>query len=298
VTLEYAMKELVRLALVAAILSACAPASGTTREADEKQRLPEDRGDLVPVELATVGTDARAGAPVVLLREPASGQIVPIWVGMAEAHAILRNMLAIETPRPMTHDLLADVIQRLGAHVAEVVVHDVQGSTYLGLIRLRVGDQPDLLDIDSRPSDALALAIRTDAPIRVAAQLLADPPRFDFLAPEVDEQVVRILGATLVAPNPTLRDRYQLPTQPGLVVVGASGEAAQRGLRRGDLVLEVNGVLPAEPMDFLNVVLDAYESVDLRVWRNGEVLEIQLPAITLPPAPPGADPRRPAPIQT
>jgi uncharacterized protein len=292
------MKDFAHLCLFAGLLAACAPASGTTRDADEPLRLPADGEDLVPVELATVGTDVLAGAPVVLLREPASGQIVPIWVGMPEAHAILRNMLAIETPRPMTHDLLADVVKRLGASVAEVVIHDIQGSTYLGRIRLRVGDGPELLDIDSRPSDALALAIRTDAPIRVAAQLLADPPHFDFLAPEADEQVVRILGATLVVPNPTLRARYQLPPRPGLVVVGASGEAAQQGLRRGDLVLEVNGVHPAEPMDFLNVVLDAYDSVALRVWRNGGELEVQLPALTIPPAPPAADPRRPAPIQT
>jgi uncharacterized protein len=279
-------------------LPGCAPATGTTPEAREDQATPEARADgLVAVELATVGVDAREHAPVVLLREAESGKIVPIWVGVTEAHAILRTMLGIETPRPMTHDLLADVVRRLDATVEEVAVHDVQGTTYIGRIRLRVGDEAEHRDIDSRPSDALALAIRTDAPILVAPGLLSDPPEFDFLAPEADEQVVRILGATVVVPGPALRERFGLPDRPGLVVVGASGIAADRGLRRGDLILEVNGRAPTEPMDFLDAVLAARDAIHIRVWRAGQEQTVELPPAAAPPT--GPDLRRgPTPIQT
>jgi uncharacterized protein len=288
-------------ALTAIAALACAPAAGNQQDAavadvDGTTAQGPAADGLVPVELATVGMDAAQHSPVVLLREQTSGKIVPIWVGVPEAHAILAVMLGIEMPRPMTHDLLTAVIKELGATVHEVLVHDVQGTTYIGRLRLRVGDESAIREIDSRPSDALAIAIRTDAPIRVAETLLADPPAFDFLAPEADEQVVRMLGVTVVAASGVLRTRYGLPDRPGLVVVGASGEAAERGLRRGDLIIEVQGSVPMEPMDFLNAVRAAGLTVQVRFWRDGEEREIELSPARVP-----EEERRrrgPSPIQT
>jgi uncharacterized protein len=274
-----------RLAVLVAVV-ACAPVAGTTRDDGEEGERRATADDLVAVELATVGMDALQRTPVVLLRDGGSGKIVPIWVGVAEAQAILRTMLGVDMPRPMTHDLLASVIRELGATVEEVLVHDLQESTFIGRIRLRVHDQPALLDIDSRPSDALALAIRTDAPIFVAEALLAEPPDFDFLAPEADEQVVRILGITVVTPTITLRERFGLGDRSGLVAVGVSGEAAEKGLRRGDLIIGVNGAPPAEPMDFLNAVLSAQEVIEIDYWRDGAEHRIEIsPAPATSPAP-------------
>jgi uncharacterized protein len=270
-------------------LGACAPATGSQR--DDDARGPDPTADMISVELATVGVDAIQRTPVVLLRESGSGKIVPIWVGVPEAQAILRTMLGVDMPRPMTHDLLASVIRELGATVEEVVVHDIQESTFIGRIRLRLNDT-EIVDIDSRPSDALALAIRTDAPIFVAEALLADPPDFDFLAPEADEQVVRILGVTVVNPTAALRERFDLGDRPGLVAVGVSGQAAERGLRRGDLIVTVNGVAPTEPMDFLNAVLAAGEVVEIVYWRDGEEHRIELSPAPGPERAPTPEGRR------
>jgi uncharacterized protein len=273
-----------------AALGACAPATGSQR--DDDARAPDPTADMISVELATVGVDAIQRTPVVLLRESGSGKIVPIWVGVPEAQAILRTMLGVDMPRPMTHDLLASVIRELGATVEEVVVHDLQETTFIGRIRLRLNNGTEIVDIDSRPSDALALAIRTDAPIFVAEALLADPPDFDFLAPEADEQVVRILGVTVVNPTAALRERFDLGDRPGLVAVGVSGEAAERGLRRGDLIVTVNGVAPTEPMDFLNAVLAAEEVVEIVYWRDGEEHRIELSPAPGPERAPTPEGRR------
>lgn len=244
---------------------------------------------LMPVELATVGVDVAEGMPTVLLREPRSGRILPILVGVSEAQSILSVMLGLQMPRPMTHDLLASVIHGLGATVEEVLVHDLRGSTYVGTVRLRIEGEETLRDIDSRPSDALALAVRTDAPILVSEELLVEPPPFDLLVPEEGEQVVRIMGATVVAPTPTLRDRYQLPRRAGVVVVGVSGEAAEKGIRHGDLILEVNGQGLRQPMDFLEAArATGDEPVRVRYWRQGEEHEVELQ----PQAFPGRGPRR------
>jgi|GEM_PF-122525 len=249
---------------------------------------PRPSSGLTPVELATVGVDATEGVPMVLLREPLSGRILPILVGLPEAQSILGVMLGLETPRPMTHDLLASVIEGLGATVEEVMVHDMRGTTYIGTVRLRVGGEAELRDIDSRPSDALALAVRTDAPILVSEGLLMESPPFDLMVPEAGEQVVRILGATVVAPSPTLRDRYQLPRRAGVVVVGVSGEAAEQGIRRGDLIVEVNGQRLRQPLDFLDAArAGGEEPVRVKYWREGEELEVELRPQALP------GPRRP-----
>jgi uncharacterized protein len=267
-----------RQALVLA-LAACGPPAGGAADGEV---APDTVADgLVPVELATVGMDPTQQAPVVLLREATTGKIVPIWVGVPEAQSILAVMLGVEMPRPMTHDLLASVIRELGASVEEVVVHDVRETTFIGRVTLRPAGEERVVEVDSRPSDALALAIRTGAPIRVAERLLAAPPDFDFLAPEADEQVVRMLGATVVAPSRTLRERYGLPDRPGLVVVGTSSAAADEGLRRGDLILEINGVVPRAPMDFFDAAI-AGETLRIRYWRAGQEAEVELSPLMVP----------------
>ena len=155
--------------------------------------------DSVPVELSTIGVDGRTGTPIVVLRDPQSGSVLPIWIGPAEAQAIALVLHGVVPPRPMTHDLMASLIAELRAEVEEVVVTDLRNNTYFGMVRLRVAGEKKIREVDSRPSDALALALRTGAPIRVARKVLAAAPEFDFIAPEGPNQVVQALGMTVVA---------------------------------------------------------------------------------------------------
>jgi uncharacterized protein len=240
--------------------------------------------DLVPVELSTVGLDRVAGAPIVLLREPDSGRVVPIWVGMAEAQAIALALHGVAVPRPMTHDLMANLLSALQAEVEEVLVHDVRDNTYLGTVRLRVAGEDAVRDVDSRPSDALALALRTGALIRVARKILVEAPEFDFIAPEGPGQIVQALGVTVASPTPALRDEFDLPDRAGVVVVSVFGRAREDGLRRGDLIVETNGKPVEEPMDFFDAIRSTLPgaSVHIVYWREGEEGALELPA-DLPP---------------
>jgi bifunctional DNase/RNase len=236
--------------------------------------------DLVPVELSTVGVDPRSATPVVLLREPSSGRVVPIWVGDAEARAILLALRGIALPRPMTHDLMATLLSELKASVHEVVVHDMVDNTYIATIRLRVPGQETLRDVDSRPSDALALALRTGAAIRMSRKVIqASPPEFDFIAPEGPDQIVRLLGMTVVAPTPDLRREFGVPGRPGVIVTSVTGRAQKRGVRRGDLVIQVNGRDVREPMDFYEAIRTGPRDrpVRLVIVRPGEEVDIELP---------------------
>jgi uncharacterized protein len=245
--------------------------------------------ELVLVELSTVGVDRLANTPIVLLREPESGDVVPIWVGTAEAQAIALALHGIRVPRPMTHDLMASLLAEVQATVDEVVVHDLRDNTYLGAVRLRLAGEETIRTVDSRPSDALALALRTGARILVARKILVAAPDFDFVAPEGPDQIVQLLGITVVAPTPALRREFTLGNRPGVVVTSVGGRAQELGLQRGDLVIDVNGQAVQEPMDFLRAVRATAPGESVRisyVRQDGEQRQIDLP-VDLPPARPG-----------
>ena len=114
--------------------------------------------------------DPITNAPIVLLRDEAGNRVLPIWVGVFEANAIALQVENIAPPRPMTHDLLRQIITDLRGTVERIVITDLKDSTFYALIHLRVAG--DLVMVDSRPSDAIALALRVKAPIFVEEVVL------------------------------------------------------------------------------------------------------------------------------
>lgn len=232
---------------------------------------------LVPVELATVALITGTSVPVVLLREPESGDVVPIFIGPPEARAILMALQGIETPRPMTHDLLNDVIAKLSGRLERVVVDDLRENTYHGALEVRVGPEQRLVRIDARPSDALALAVRSGAEIRVAPAVLRGGAGLEYEGIG-SEQVVTALGITVVEATRDLRDAMELPETTGVLVSAVTGVAAYAGMRAGSLILSVNGETPASPMAFLNLVRQtpAAEPAHIEYWQDGQARELSL----------------------
>jgi bifunctional DNase/RNase len=108
--------------------------------------------------------------PVVVLKETGGTGVLPIWVGVYEANAIALEIEKVQTPRPMTHDLLKNVLSGLNVHVHKVVVSDLKEDTFYAQIWMEQGGE--MMCVDSRPSDALALALRLDCPIFVEADVL------------------------------------------------------------------------------------------------------------------------------
>src|SRR5215510_3102584 len=109
--------------------------------------------------------DPVTNVPIILLRDSDGQKVLPIWVGVFEANAIALQIENVSTPRPMTHDLLRNVITDLKGSVERVVVTDLKENTFYALIYLKVGGE--IVAIDARPSDAIALALRAKAPIFV-----------------------------------------------------------------------------------------------------------------------------------
>jgi uncharacterized protein len=124
----------------------------------------------VPVAVYALGVDHGAKAPVLILKECDGERMVPIWIGAAEASAIALHLGGIDVGRPMTHDLLAQAVRQLGGSVERILVSGLEGSTYLATVFVAHGGVR--LELDARPSDAIALAIRTGARMEVAVTLL------------------------------------------------------------------------------------------------------------------------------
>jgi uncharacterized protein len=109
-------------------------------------------------------------SPIVILQETKGETLLPIWVGIFEANAIALQIEKIDTPRPMTHDLVKNLLRQLEAEVVKVVVTELKDNTFYALIHLKVMGKT--VTIDCRPSDAIAIALRTDSPIYVADDVI------------------------------------------------------------------------------------------------------------------------------
>lgn len=120
-----------------------------------------------------IAIDTRTGSPIVVLQDKDNCRALPIWIGSAEASAIIRVIENIKVARPMTHDLIINMIEQIGYKVDRIEILNVEKETFYSNIVLK-NDKDEEVLIDSRPSDAIAVAIRVDAPIFVSPSVLAD----------------------------------------------------------------------------------------------------------------------------
>jgi bifunctional DNase/RNase len=128
--------------------------------------------------------DPITNMPIIILRDKDGQRVLPIWVGVFEANAIALQIENVTTPRPMTHDLLKNVIQDLRGRIEKIVVSDLKENTFYALIYLTVGGE--MMAIDARPSDAIALALRARAPIFVEETVI-DHAKTSDLVPDKGE---------------------------------------------------------------------------------------------------------------
>ena len=123
-----------------------------------------------------IALDTRTGSPIVVLHDKDNRKALPIWIGSAEASAIIRKIENISVTRPMTHDLFIEFLQKTGYDIDRIEINDVEKDTYYAIIYLlkETDGKTEQIEIDARPSDAIAIAIRADAPIFFTSNVLAN----------------------------------------------------------------------------------------------------------------------------
>lgn len=127
---------------------------------------------MIELNLVGVRVELPTNTPILLLKETTGDRFLPIFIGPAEAHAIVTALQGYEPPRPMTHDLLKNVLDELGATVEHISITELRDSTFFASIRINV--KGSVHEISSRPSDAIALAVRIQVPIFAAEDVLAE----------------------------------------------------------------------------------------------------------------------------
>jgi len=132
---------------------------------------------FVEMKVAGIVLDPVTNVPIVVLRDLEEKTTVPIWIGLVEASAIAMELEKIKIQRPLTHDLIKNLLSELRVEVVRIEVTDLKDNTYFALIHLNAGDRA--LAVDSRPSDAIALALRTGSPILVESKVIEKSQQLD-----------------------------------------------------------------------------------------------------------------------
>lgn len=260
------------LIMIAALgLAAC---SGS----DHDQAAP----DQVRVEVINVGFDSEAGAHFVLLEDAAGKRALPIVLGEDEARAIMFELHGVKPERPLTYELLGNVIEQTGNHVDRVVINDVHDKIYFAKIYLDSGRYA----IDCRPSDAIALAMGVKAPIFVTGRLLV--AETDQSAPGAAASIDTATGFGLTVQELTPQLAKSFDAEPGSgVLVADLGEPARKaGLKRADIIVEVRGHAVKTLADFRRETAAAHDAnVTLTVRRQGITRTITLDTVAVAQGP-------------
>ena len=142
---------------------------------------------MIEMKVKGLTLDPHTNVPIVVLRETEGDRALPIWVGIFEAHAIAREIENFETPRPMTHDLIKNLINDIKGRVDKILINDLKDNTFFAEIHLSMNGSEFV--VDSRPSDAIAVALRMGSPIFVEEKVLEEAKSIQFNEEEMKEGV-------------------------------------------------------------------------------------------------------------
>lgn len=233
----------------------------------------------VEVEVGQVGFDHFSNSPVVLLRDKETKKTMPIWIGPAEAQAIAIQLQGQSPPRPLTHDLLRNILEQVGVEFDRVLVTELKGSTYYARIHLVNGGKA--MEIDSRPSDAIALALGFHRPIFIARDLFEAAQSSEASRHEANERTqnmqrsTQMFGLTVQELTDALATHFELPDQDGVLVTDVERENGGARLQRGDVIVAVQGVKVREiPELRRQLEKEQGRSIIVRVRRNGREEDI------------------------
>jgi uncharacterized protein len=226
----------------------------------------------IKVQVANVGVD-KQGTPYVVLEDTAGDRVLPIMIGEAEAQAIALQLRGLNPGRPLTYDLIRNLLKATGNRVDRVEVNDLREETYYATIFLDKGRYR----VDSRPSDAIAVALATDAPIYVKAKLF-EAGEATVSADGMVPAAVHGFGLTLQELSPEIAGYFAAPAGSALLVADVSGVAGRAGVARGDLVTRVGENQVHTLTDFKQSMAHLGQGypITLTIERAGHIRNITL----------------------
>ena len=229
---------------------------------------------FVEMEVKGVRMDVLGQNPVVILADKEGKKALPIWIGLLEANAIERELKSVTTSRPMTHDLLQSILEQVHAKVKEVKIVDLKNHTYYAKLFLIVNK--DLIELDARPSDAIIMALKSKAPIHVAAKIVDDQGVLLTKKEAIGERH----GIRVQELTPSLASHFSFKGEKGVLVSevlsGSASEAS--GIKAGDIITKVHEKEVASVQEFEEIfdAIKAETSIPISLFRDDRFQEINL----------------------
>jgi bifunctional DNase/RNase len=234
--------------------------------------------DPVKMQVKRLLLDPMSNAPVVILESIPDKKILPIWIGPAEATSIAQELEQVRSPRPNSHDLIQNILQGLGATLNRITISDLRNNTYYATLTLKMRNQD--VQIDSRPSDAIAVALRMKASIFATPQVLAKASLLPSPPEQQREGLKETMGIHFQDLTPELAGLFETPGTQGVLVadIDLGSPALQAGLARGDVVVRVNdkSVQKASQADSALKSVKKPARVKLDILRKGKPTSVIL----------------------
>lgn len=228
------------------------------------------------VKVKTVTLDPSSQTPVVILEVVQDKSFLPIWIGNAEAASIAMELEHVAVPRPNTHDLIRTILENLGASLHRITITDMKNNTYFASLTLKIKGQE--IDVDSRPSDAIAIALRMKAPIYASSEVLAKARQMPA-GPQAGE-LRKTLGIQVQELTAELAKLLESSIKRGLLVadVELGSVASVAGLQRGDIILKVNeqAIQSTAEMEFLLKNTKKSKQLKVEINRKGKTLSLAM----------------------
>jgi uncharacterized protein len=211
----------------------------------------------------TLLVDPTTQTPVVVLETVADKTLLPIWIDVPEARAIALELENVMIPRPLTHDLIRNILQSVGATLQRITITELRNNTYYAQLTLAVKDK--VVQVDSRPSDAIAVAMRAKAPIFVSTQVLERSKAVPVPAARL-EQTHKKLAIQVQDLTPALAKLFDTQEQRGVLVTDVSaGAASKAGIQRGDIITKANDQPMVSASEFEAALQGAKPAAQLRL---------------------------------
>lgn len=225
---------------------------------------------LIRVNVHQLVVDPSSRQPVVTLSDSDEKRALFIWIGLPEARAIYSELEGVEHQRPLTHDLLENIILKSKGEIHHIVVTHTRGNVYYATIILQREDT--LIEIDARPSDALVMALKFDAPVYVSRNL------FEKMSLPLESRTDRegSYGLSLQELTPDLAKYLSYESKKGIMVSGVrkGSQADIDGLMTGDIIVELDGRIVEDLPFFLQTMEEIKSPLKAKVYRNGRFIAI------------------------
>lgn len=228
---------------------------------------------LLAVSVKGVVIDPETQSPILFLVDPESNMGLPVWIGLNEARAITLGLEDVTPPRPLTHDLMKRMLDVLNARVERVVISDLKDNTYYATLRLRAGR--NTWEVDSRPSDAVAMALKYDAPLFLSRELVHKGVLVDLGTPSGETSPEGRYGFLLQELSPDVARYFGFRKERGVIVteVRRDSPAEKAGMQKGDIVIALDREAVTGKEDVRGILKKKGKAPSIRVdvYRKGQV---------------------------